>query len=130
MMRRARRKAEGARRDGWRGARRKGRGAMGGAAQDGGGAARWVARRKTEGARCDGWRGTRRRGRSAMGGAAQDGGGAARWVARRKTEGARRDGWRWIGTPTPHLTSPLEGGRDELGKSVGDGMAGFLPAQE
>ena len=25
-------------------------------------------------------------------------------------------GWWLLGTPTPHLTSPLEGGRDELGR--------------
>ena len=42
---------------------------------------------------------------------------------------------------TPHLTSPLEGGRDELGEEVGVlvvvlgwrgacGERGFLPAQE
>ena len=35
---------------------------------------------------------------------------------------------------TPHLTSPLEGGRDELGKGGGGawcvGARGFLPAQE
>ena len=33
--------------------------------------------------------------------------------------GARRDGWRWLRTLTPHLASPLEGGRDELGKREG-----------
>ena len=36
--------------------------------------------------------------------------------------------------PTPHLTSPLEGGRDELGKGEvgqwGGRRGGFLPAQE
>ena len=41
---------------------------------------------------------------------------------------------------TPHLTSPLEGGRDEIGEGVGVGAGlarcsrrlprGFLPAQE
>ena len=26
--------------------------------------------------------------------------------------------WRQFGTPTPHLTSPLKGGRDELGRAA------------
>ena len=40
------------------------------------------------------------------------------------------------GLSTPHLTSPLEGGRDELGRREegrgcgGAWMQGFLPAQE
>ena len=41
-----------------------------------------------------------------------------------------RGSWR----PTPHLTSPLKGGRDELGKgwvlAEWCGACGFLPAQE
>ena len=49
------------------------------------------------------------------------------------------DWWGGSWRPTPHLTSPLEGGRDELGKGVGgEGEVGkwggrwrgFLPAQE
>jgi len=30
--------------------------------------------------------------------------------------GEGRERWRWLRTLTPHLTSPLEGGRDALGK--------------
>ena len=35
-----------------------------------------------------------------------------------------KSGWRRRGTPTPHLTSPLEGGRDELGRRAGVGVGG------
>ena len=45
--------------------------------------------------------------------------------------------WRGVGAgslpPTPHLTSPLVGGRDELGRGREREMCeadGFLPAQE
>ena len=44
-----------------------------------------------------------------------------------------KDGWRWLRPPTPHLTSPLKGGRDELGKGCAGAwgwVRGFLPAQE
>ena len=48
------------------------------------------------------------------------------WVIGRETTGG---GGLW--RPTPHLTSPLKGGRDELGKGeVGAGVGWFLPAQE
>ena len=47
------------------------------------------------------------------------------------TEGARRDWWCGSQRSTPHLTSPLEGGRDELGRRgecwVGGGR-GEMPA--
>ena len=47
------------------------------------------------------------------------------WVGRCATCGFCDRGahgwWRRFGTPTPHLTSPLGGGRDELGKGWGMG---------
>ena len=33
--------------------------------------------------------------------------------------GEGRERWLWLRPLTPHLTSPLEGGRDELGKGEG-----------
>ena len=44
-------------------------------------------------------------------------------------EGARATSGGGSRPLTPHLTSPLEGGRDELGEEV-RGVRGFLPAQE
>ena len=48
------------------------------------------------------------------------------WVGRGNDRGGvgvgerdGRDWWRVLGTLTPHLTSPLLGGRDELGKGWG-----------
>ena len=41
------------------------------------------------------------------------------------------DWWAWLVASHPHLTSPLEGGRDELGEEGSwAGGAWFLPAQE
>ena len=47
------------------------------------------------------------------------------WVGRGNDRGGvgvgerdGRDWWRVLGTLTPHLTSPLKGGRDELGRGV------------
>ena len=61
----------------------------------------------------------------------EDGGwGAREWRMREGGGGGVSGGWWLLGAPTPHLTSPLVGGRDELGKGVGVGEGGFLPAQE
>ena len=38
--------------------------------------------------------------------------------------GGSLDGWCWGGASTPLLVSPLEGGRDELGKGVVLGCGG------
>ena len=40
--------------------------------------------------------------------------------------GLRLGRWWTLGTPTPHLASPLKGGRDELGK--GWVLGGWVPA--
>ena len=48
------------------------------------------------------------------------------WVGTRAISQAP-DGF---GAPTPHLTPPLSGGRDELGGMRGRWVGGFLPAQE
>ena len=36
--------------------------------------------------------------------------------AQEVTKRGRHNRWRLLGTPTPHLASPLKGGRDEFGK--------------
>ena len=41
-----------------------------------------------------------------------------------RTIGGGSAGGCGLRTPTPHLTSPLEGGRDELGEAVGVGVGG------
>ena len=59
---------------------------------------------------------------------ARDGGSVVRGVGDR---GVKRPVVVVCGVPPPHLTSPLKGGRDELGKGeVGAGVGWFLPAQE
>ena len=62
-------------------------------------------------------------------------GGVGAWVpaCAGMTEGGRRTaGGGGSGPLTPHLASPLKGGRDELGKEWGvwGWVRGFLPAQE
>ncbi len=53
-----------------------------------------------------------------------DGRGAGMVELVRRGRSGARDRWRMLGTPTPHLTSPLEGGRDELGERVGVEVGG------
>ena len=45
-----------------------------------------------------------------------DGWGAGMVEGKWGDDRVRRDGWRWLRLLTPHLASPLEGGRDELGR--------------